>query len=152
LEESQQLPEFYLCGPVGFMQLAEEAITALAIGPQTIFKEHFFLPDANSAPDTDFSSFPKRVVRVVWQERDYSIVVTGGKSILQASLEEELLLPYSCKEGHCGVCRSRLVKGEIKMKHNFILDTEELASGQILLCQSFPLTDDVEVQPIPQAG
>lgn len=150
LEEGQQFPEFYLCGPAGFMQIAEEAIVSLGIAPENIFKEHFFLPEAK--PETDFSSLPERVVRIDWQERKYPVVVPGGKSILQASLEEGILLPHSCQEGQCGLCRSRLIKGEIKMRHNFILDSEELAAGQVLLCQGFPLTDDVEVQPIYQAG
>ncbi len=51
--------------------------------------------------------------------------------------------PYSCREGECSACAVRLLEGEVDMRHNDVLDDEDLADGIRLACQSEPVTDTV---------
>ena len=53
--------------------------------------------------------------------------------------------PYSCREGECSACAIRLLEGEVRMLHNDVLDSEDLADGIRLGCQSLPVTDTVRV-------
>jgi len=72
-----------------------------------------------------------------------TIKVTAGEPVLQAALAAGLNLPHSCKSGHCGSCRARLVAGEIHYPSGRPpgITAEEAASGQVLLCQARPRSD-----------
>ena len=73
-----------------------------------------------------------------------------NQSIMQAALTAGIQLFHSCLKGQCGSCRAYLVHGEVDMRTNASLFDEEIQQGQILLCQSFPLTETVTVKPIRQ--
>jgi ferredoxin len=79
---------------------------------------------------------------------DRLINVPSDKSIMRAALDAGIKLIHSCLKGQCGSCRAYLVEGEVDMKNNFSLFEEEIQAGQILLCQSYPLTGQVIVNPI----
>ena len=89
--------------------------------------------------------------------------VEAGRPVLEAALAAGLNLPHSCKSGHCGSCRARLVAGEISYPNGrpVGLTPEEERTGQVLLCQARALTDlvvqarlvanvaDVEIKTLP---
>jgi CDP-4-dehydro-6-deoxyglucose reductase len=75
--------------------------------------------------------------------------VARAQAVLDAALAAGLNLPHSCKSGHCGSCRARLARGEIRYDNGRPLGitAEEQAAGQVLLCQARPLSDlTVEVR------
>ena len=78
------------------------------------------------------------------------IQTRDDQSILQAALESGVKLIHSCLQGQCGSCRAYLVSGEVDMKKNAVLFDDELNEGQILLCQSYPVSENVIVKPIRQ--
>jgi 3-ketosteroid 9alpha-monooxygenase subunit B len=67
------------------------------------------------------------------------------EKLLDVLLDEGIEAPYSCREGHCGACATTVVSGEVEMETNDVLDSEDLAEGLILACQSRPVSDSVEV-------
>ncbi len=69
--------------------------------------------------------------------------VRSAEPVLQAALAAGLNLPHSCKSGHCGSCRARLLEGEIHYPNGLPLglSAEEARGGQILLCQARPRSD-----------
>ena len=74
-----------------------------------------------------------------------------------------LNLPHSCKSGHCGSCRARLLKGEVRYpaQRPLGLSPEEAREGFVLLCQARAASDvtvearfiasvaDVEMKTLP---
>lgn len=92
-----------------------------------------------------------------------SLSVAAGEPVLQAALAAGLNLPHSCKSGHCGSCRSRLISGQIHYPNGLPLgiSADEAQRGQILLCQARPRSDltvearliagvaDVEIKTLP---
>jgi len=68
-----------------------------------------------------------------------------GATLLDVLLENGIEAPYSCREGHCGACATTVLSGEVEMETNDVLDSDDLADGLILACQSHPVSDDVEV-------
>jgi ring-1,2-phenylacetyl-CoA epoxidase subunit PaaE len=148
LERHKQQPSFYLCGPAAFMQLVESAVASLDFPASSIFKEHFINEGESTDAPSFFDTLPARDVSVSWQGKRHCVPVPPGTSILQAALDQGLALPHSCKDGLCGVCRASLVNGVVQMQRNSVLTADELASGQVLLCQGYALSEGVEVRPL----
>jgi ring-1,2-phenylacetyl-CoA epoxidase subunit PaaE len=144
LAERDYRPEYFTCGPEGFMDLVATTVRAIGPGRPKVRKEIFF--EQAKKLDFDFVTLPDREIILDMNCEEKFVVVRGGKAILQASLEQGIKLPYSCTEGQCGTCRATLISGEVKLRKNHILDQDELDARQILLCQSFPLTDGVVVK------
>lgn len=139
--------EYYLCGPYPFMSLIEDAIHAFNIDRRNVFKEHFFIPPSEEA-QFDVSTLHTTEIIVALKNEEKLLIVEAGKSILQAALANNIRLAHSCTEGQCGVCRSMLLSGEVKLRKNHVLTEDELKQGQILLCQGFPISDNVAVRPL----
>jgi CDP-4-dehydro-6-deoxyglucose reductase len=91
-------------------------------------------------------------VRVVNSSRDFE--VAGDQPVLDAALTASWNLPHSCKGGNCGLCKARLLKGEIHYPHGrpLGLSDAEIGSGFILLCQARARSDlDLELKEIRSA-
>jgi len=67
------------------------------------------------------------------------------KRLLDVLLDNGLDAPYSCRQGQCSACACRIVRGEVRLLHNEVLDADDLADGYALACQALPVTDEVEV-------
>ena len=69
--------------------------------------------------------------------------VNDNETILDAALRHNICLPYGCRNGACGACKAKLVKGEIQYKNDLppAINEQEHAVGQTLLCQAFAASD-----------
>jgi CDP-4-dehydro-6-deoxyglucose reductase len=82
-------------------------------------------------------------------------VVAAHEMILGAAIREGITLPYGCRDGACGSCKSRLLQGKVElgMHQEKALSAAEEAAGLILTCCAKPLTDCVvEARNVPAAG
>ncbi len=66
-----------------------------------------------------------------------SLYVFGDESILTELEEHNVLINYSCRQGHCGSCILKLVEGDVLHQECLV----PLSEGEILACQSKPTTD-----------
>ena len=66
--------------------------------------------------------------------------------ILEAALDMEIDLPFSCQSGLCTACRGKCVSGKVKMDEEEGLSEAEIEAGYVLPCVSHPLTDDVKIE------
>jgi len=81
--------------------------------------------------------------------------VDRDEPILSAAIRQGIGLPYGCKDGACGSCKSRLVEGRVILgvHQSKALSADEEAAGWILTCQAAPQTDVViEARTVPGAG
>jgi ferredoxin len=83
------------------------------------------------------------VFSVTFSQSGHSVPCRADQSILAAAESAGLPLPFSCREGRCGTCRSRLVSGQVDMKHAGGIRQRQIDSGEILVCCSRPLSDVV---------
>jgi ring-1,2-phenylacetyl-CoA epoxidase subunit PaaE len=131
----------YICGPAGLKESVKAALAALGIEGKNVYSEDFEVV-RNPA---DFDGIVTRMVGVTNNGERTVIEAVKGKSILEAALDAGIDMPYSCQTGNCLVCKGRLLKGDVKM-----IGVEKLPDGlqpdERLLCSSFPLTDDIEIQ------
>lgn len=67
----------------------------------------------------------------------------SDKPILQSAEAAGLILPYGCRNGACGACKSRLLAGEVEHgpSPETTLPASERTMGQILLCCAQPRSD-----------
>jgi CDP-4-dehydro-6-deoxyglucose reductase len=84
-----------------------------------------------------------------------TFTVDRDEPILSAAIRQGVGLPYGCKDGACGSCKSRLLEGRVihGVHQSKALSAEEEAAGWILTCQAAPQTDVVvEARTVPGAG
>jgi len=74
-----------------------------------------------------------------------SFSVEGGEAILAAAIRQGIGLPYGCKDGACGSCKSKKLEGQVTHgpHQSKALSADEEAAGYVLTCSALPLTDIV---------
>ena len=78
---------------------------------------------------------------VTFSKSGRTVPCRAAQSILIAAEGAGLPLPFSCREGKCGACRSRLVSGRVDMQHAGGIRQRQIDMGDILVCCSRPLSD-----------
>jgi CDP-4-dehydro-6-deoxyglucose reductase len=86
---------------------------------------------------------------------DRSFTVDAEEAILPAAIRQGIGLPYGCRDGACGSCKSRLLEGRVAHgpHQSKALSVAEEDAGYILTCCAVPQTDCVvEARNVPGAG
>jgi CDP-4-dehydro-6-deoxyglucose reductase, E3 len=86
---------------------------------------------------------------------DRRLEVQRDEAILAAAIRQGIGLPYGCRDGACGSCKSKLLDGRvIHGAHQLkALSQAEEEAGFILTCCATPQTDCiVEARTVPGAG
>ncbi|TVT55226.1 ferredoxin--NADP reductase [Amycolatopsis rhizosphaerae] len=140
--------EAFLCGPAPFMDAARQALKELDVPRSRVHREKFVSLggnpfDTGPAPETGTDETSELHVELDGER--HSFTWPRQQKLLDFLLDKGLDAPYSCREGQCSACACRIVSGEVKMLNNEILDSEDIAEGIVLACQSLPLTDEVSV-------
>jgi CDP-4-dehydro-6-deoxyglucose reductase len=80
---------------------------------------------------------------VTMRPSGHQFIVEGNDSILQAGLKAGLRLSYGCGTGSCGLCKARVVSGQIRqVQHSDLrLSEQERQQGYALLCAHTAVTD-----------
>jgi CDP-4-dehydro-6-deoxyglucose reductase, E3 len=81
--------------------------------------------------------------------------VQRDEPILAAAIRSGIGLPYGCKDGACGSCKSRLLEGRVihGAHQQKALSAAEEEAGLVLTCCAAPQTDCViEARTVPGAG
>lgn len=73
---------------------------------------------------------------------NHSFNVEKDEAILTAALRQGINLPYGCRSGNCGTCKSHLLEGQIHYNiNNLCLVEEEKSNNIILACQAHADSD-----------
>lgn len=140
--------EFFICGPTPMMKNVEETLHSLKISKDKIHLEYFTSTLDSNQTNNIVSEGDKIVAQVtVIMDGDETTfeLASDGKNILDAAMDQDVDVPFSCKGGVCCTCRAKVLEGKVKMKTNYALTDEEVEEGFILTCQAHPLTPVVIV-------
>jgi ferredoxin-NADP reductase len=66
---------------------------------------------------------------------DQQVVVGADETLLTALRRSGVAAPYSCQQGFCGTCRTRVVAGTVDHRDTLLTDPER-ARGMMLVCIS----------------
>ncbi|MBO0918001.1 2Fe-2S iron-sulfur cluster-binding protein [Streptomyces laculatispora] len=137
---------WYLCGPLGLVRAAEDALHGLGVERTRIHQEIFHVDDGpGTAVRPRIEAPVGSMLTATLDGRSGKWPVQDGESLLETVLRSRSDAPYACKGGVCGTCRAFLVSGEVRMDRNFALEPEETGAGYVLACQSHPVTGEVEL-------
>ena len=152
-----QLP-VYLCGPNEMMDATTELLVGLGVPSSKIHTEAFSGKKSAAAGganiDTDTASVaPSAVAKspampmqhatagtttIRFSRSSNSTQVDADTTILEAAESVSVEIPYECRSGICGQCKTRLIEGAVRMDCEDALSPPEKASGWILACQARP--------------
>jgi CDP-4-dehydro-6-deoxyglucose reductase, E3 len=91
--------------------------------------------------------------RVVVRPSGREFFVEGHDSLLQSGLKAGLRLSYGCENGTCGLCRARVVDGEVRRirPHDFTLSDAERTQGHVLMC-AYSAVTDLKIETLEASG
>jgi 3-ketosteroid 9alpha-monooxygenase subunit B len=163
----------FVCGPAPYMKAVTDALKALGFPRSRRHQEKFVslggnpfgdveevqaaaatLADADDHDEEDADSDepdePKVTgpvaVEVSIDGEDHSFDDwLGDKPLLEFLEEKGIDAPFSCREGQCSACACLVLEGEVAMRHNEVLDDEDLAEGIRLACQSMPASEKLRI-------
>lgn len=84
---------------------------------------------------------------VTVQPSGHAFRVEEGESILDAALREGLMMPYGCRDGACGACRGKVLRGRVDhgRAQSYALSESDRAAGFALFCCAQP-REDLEIE------
>ncbi|MBB4008147.1 2Fe-2S iron-sulfur cluster-binding protein [Allorhizobium taibaishanense] len=142
--------DFYLCGPAPFTQglydglrtlnIADDRIQAEAFGPSSLIRTGQPTPAAVSSAKQPSE---KPVAVVFTNSLKEARWIPGSGTLLELAEARGLEPEFSCREGSCGTCRTKLVKGAVAyVKHS----TAKIDADEVLLCCAVPADQEGGLQ------
>lgn len=143
-----QVDGFWLCGPFGMVNDAQEVLAGLGIAKDRIHHELFYVDDV--APPVAVHRErgivgPSSEVTITLDGRSTTATLPRDQSILDAAEQYRSDLPFACKGGVCGTCRAKVTCGDVEMRRNYALEDYEVDAGFVLTCQTFPVGEQITV-------
>ena len=92
---------------------------------------------------------------ITLQPAQRSFTVEADEALLPAAIRQGIGLPYGCRDGACGSCKSKLLEGRVVHGPHQLkaLSVAEEEAGYILTCCSKPQSDCVvEARNVPGVG
>jgi ring-1,2-phenylacetyl-CoA epoxidase subunit PaaE len=138
---------YLMCGPEGMMNNVETLLDKTGVPKEKVFKESFVAGTINktdaSEPNVEIKT---QDVIIIYDGEEHVVTVSPDQPILDAALDMEIDLPFSCQSGLCTACRGKCLSGSVKMDEDEGLSDAEKEAGYVLPCVSHPLTDDVRIE------
>ncbi len=141
--------DFYLCGPPQFTQalydglrgynVADDRIHAEAFGPSSLKRTESTL--VVSPPPQRMPPSTKPVPVVFTNSLKEARWTPDAGTLLELAEARGLQPDFSCREGTCGTCRTKLIKGEV----TYIKEpTAKVSGDEVLLCCAVPASQEGE--------
>jgi vanillate O-demethylase ferredoxin subunit len=126
--------EFYCCGPSPMMKVFKMACARL---PEAQVHLEYFVADTSSPPvNTDGFT-------VVLAKSNRSFFVPPGETILNVLMNNNIDVAFSCEQGICGACQTRVLAGQPDHRDQFLSAAEKAQSNTIMVCCSGSLSSEL---------
>ena len=140
----------HLCGPPPMMEAVKALLAETGVPAEQVRTELFLSPEprhAAEAPATAVSALMQAAQAPVctFARSRKTAPLPPGKTVLEASEDVGVNIDNSCREGYCGVCKTKLLVGQVTMAVEDALDENDKAQNFILACQARS-TGDVTVE------
>ncbi|MDT0689634.1 ferredoxin--NADP reductase [Salegentibacter sp. F188] len=140
--KDQSIKAFYLCGPEQMINFVTGILQENGIPEDKILFELFSSEDTGEVK-ADVEGQTELTILV--DDEETTMTMDMKETVLEAALEHDLDVPYSCQGGICSSCIARITEGKAEMRKNQILTDDELEEGLILTCQAQPTTPTLKV-------
>ncbi len=134
--------DVFLCGPAGFMQNQYDALRKLGVADHNIFAESFGPSSLQREKTTDhvpvFNEATRAIVTFQPNHTELSWTSKDG-SLLEFAEVHGLNPSFGCRQGQCGQCKARLVKGRVSYRTP--INSNLINKEEVLLCCAVPAED-----------
>ena len=130
-----------LCGPENMIENSKEALEKSNYPENKVLFELFYSKTVTKRGENGNGSTAK----IIYDEEILELIVPKKMTILDAALQKNIDVPYSCQGGVCSSCIGKVTKGTVKMLQNNILTEGEIAEGLTLACQAIPTSDILSI-------
>ena len=130
-----------LCGPEKMIQSAIELLKSESFKENQILYELFY---SEASKKTAVPSKSSKAT-IIYDDETLSLEVPENMTILDAALQKNIDVPYSCQGGVCSSCIAKVSSGSASMIQNNILTDSEIEEGLVLTCQAIPKTQEITV-------
>lgn len=138
LGEPQEDVKIYACGPEGLLRALEGATGNWPAG--TLHLERFAPKDAEALAAAK-SSF---TVKLALSGMEFE--VPADRNIVEVAEEAGAPVIFSCMEGTCGTCETRILCGEADHRDSILTDEEKDANEMMMICVSRAKSDVLELE------
>ncbi|MEG2078280.1 MULTISPECIES: ferredoxin--NADP reductase [Chryseobacterium] len=140
------IEKFYVCGPEDLISSTTSSFLSQNIKKENILHELFY---SQQSPEQIINSSSiiagETVVKLILDGDESMIKVNKNVLLLDSILDAGFDIPYSCQNAICSACLCMLTKGQVNMVKNEVLSEEEIRDGKIVVCQSYPVSDEIEL-------
>lgn len=149
LAEGWTQAQSFICGPGPFMDSSAAALHDLGVPHAQVHIERFVsLPEdaEDDAPAVPATGGAISAITVELDGVTTQLQCNSNQLLIDAMEAAGMQPPYSCRSGACAACMCTLVEGEVDMRHNHVLDANDLKQGWILACQSTPKSSKIHLR------
>ncbi|SNV23822.1 oxidoreductase [Rhodococcus rhodochrous] len=119
----------YCCGPEPLLRAAEEA-TRAALGEEAFHYERF-----GAAPvDPDVAADPDEAFEVELRRSGVVLPVPAGRSLLDVVREVDPDVAFSCEDGFCGSCETKVLEGVPEHRDSVLTKAERESGTTMMIC------------------
>jgi vanillate O-demethylase ferredoxin subunit len=118
----------YVCGPQGFIDHVLGSARERGWPAAQVHVEYFSAVAVDTSGDRAFDVKLASSGRIV--------TVPAGKTVLEALAGQGVEIPYSCEEGVCGTCLTRVLEGVPEHRDLYLTEEEQAANDQFTPCCS----------------
>ena len=122
---------FFLCGPEPFMNHVDSVLQSLGVSQSRILREAF---GGKSVPPQAVIEPSTPVGEIEFTRSARICALPRGRTLLEVAEMNGIHIPYSCRQGQCGTCATRLLDGQINMDCEDGLQPALKSQGHILAC------------------
>ena len=119
---------FYCCGPTPMLDAFEQ--TCERLGYPHAHIERFTAAEVPAAADAQDS------YSVELSKSGKTVSVEPGLNLLDVLLEAGCDIEYSCREGVCGSCETRVLEGDVDHRDGVLSKAERAANKSMMVCVS----------------
>lgn len=134
-----------MCGPEEMMDQVKLIFELYDVPKDRVHYERFNAPMVEE-PTEAGEELKKQTITVKYDGETHSFEVLPHQTVLEAALELDIDLPYSCQAGMCTACLGKCVEGKIRMDEEEGLTDKEIAQGYVLTCVSHPMSAGVVIE------
>ncbi len=147
-----------LCGPVPMMAAMRATLVDMGVPDTEILEEEFVSPPGREAVDAatvaaagsgstaGVEPLPDgATASIVFARSGQTVGMAASQTVLEAAEAAAVDIPFECRSGICGTCKTRLLAGRVVMEVEDALTEDDKAVGFILACQSRAAGTIIEV-------
>ena len=139
---------FYLCGPEEMIFNVKSALEEFGVLNTKIKFELFTTPvlmaEKPKQQEVDENFDGEALVTVIYDDEEIEFNLNkDGDTILDAAMDKDVDVPFSCKGAVCCTCKAKVTEGKVTMDANYALSDQEVEDGYVLACQSHPASSKV---------